>query len=258
MDFDDQLPVIDFKDPNFILQNLKIEKNFEQAKNYSTATRNNVVEAICYQMCFYVMCTLKSFEDSDLTPMILVYGTGVIGSRIVDALVKYGCTPYMLIFVRDPEAYKKWTAMGLKSTTKLTADDRIDIVVMSSNLASFSQICRDIGSNVYPHTAFITSTFGLQRRRIYSILKLASVFRTYFDVSMFADNNPPKRPKAMTAEELEERKALCLRRSAAALGTRWQSVRNMILILENYYVLAGTPRYMAREVASALILGNLL
>ena len=192
MNFDEEPPIVDFKDPSFILQNLQIDKYYEQAKNYSTATRNNVVEAICYQVSFYVMCTLKAFEDSDLTPTILIYGTGVIGSRIVDSLVKCGCTPYLLVFVRDPEAYKKWTELGLRASTKLDVECRVDIVVMSSNLASFGQICRDIGKNVCPHTAFITSTFGLQRRRVYSILKLSSVFRTYFDISLFADKNPPQ------------------------------------------------------------------
>ena len=56
-----------------------------------------------------------------------------------------------------------------------------DIVIFAFNLQSFPSVCRQIIEHVTAQTVCINCVFGLQRKRIYRILKITTVFRSYVE-----------------------------------------------------------------------------
>jgi hypothetical protein len=145
-------------------------------------SRKQLCKSVSLQVCFYVACALRSFIDKTRAPVLLVLGAGHSGSIVVEMLVKCGCAQFLRIHCRGDYSAKHWTAKKLQSDTSLEGllqGQKADIVVLCSPLSSFSTIGRILRRYVAPNTFLISTTFGLTRRRICSVLHISSVFRTY-------------------------------------------------------------------------------
>lgn len=175
-----------YLDPNFILQNLTIcstEKLYDQPP-FTIRAKQRIAEILSLQVVFYVMLCLKSFIGCDLPPTIVIIGTGTIGNAIIELLTACGCQPYLSIYSRSDVAAKQWRERGYKShhhISRLMKTVIADIVIFAFNLQSFPSVCRQIIDIVTPHTVCINAVFGLSRKRIYRVLRINTVFRTYVE-----------------------------------------------------------------------------
>lgn len=334
---------VDFTSPEYILQNIRYQGNFESFDNFSSETRSRVIQNICDQVCFYIGCVLKSFRDVERAPTIWIYGAGFLGSCIIDSLCECGCKPLLKIFARDEMVIQSWKEKGIKAATKLKEGQFIDIVIICSNLASFSQFCRDMSDFVSPKTCIISTSFGLQRSRLFNIMRTPGIFRTYVEnkapeydadaemdatpyypphpqsphagaqrksltselvagegrrlsnpsspgkgggptANPFAPTRPSRTPKwspspspasgfrpgnggghvsptrqVGAATEDDKKDPLVplseMEVSARFLASRKNAVRNLIILLENYYILSGMPATTARTEALAAVVG---
>ena len=232
---DDSLK-LDFTSPDFILRNIDHKKQFSEFNILNEECRERMIRTSCDQVCFYVLCALKSYELNGEIPTIVVYGgRGVMGTYIIDALIACGCKPFLLIFARDPEIAKKWVSSGVRSTVSFDVKSKIDILIYSSNIMSFNQMCRDVGRNLKSTTFVISAVFNLQRKRIYNLYHTPNIVRTYVERKM------SNRRKFSSAKLLLYRK---------------DSLRNLFLIIENYMILLGIDPAIAREVLFDIFLGK--
>ena len=81
-------------------------------------------------------------------------------------------------------AAKTWRSKGYKAHhnfVKLMKGVNPDIVIFAFNLQSFPSVCRQIIEHITPQTVCINTVFGLQRKRVFRILKITAVFRTYVE-----------------------------------------------------------------------------
>lgn len=248
--------------------------------------RARAVDAICDQVLFLTMCALRAFCGVISAPRVLIYGPGFVGGRVVDRLIEHGCGPMLRVFVRNALALHKWRAKGLKasdSIAKLLRAGTFEIVINCSNYASFVQFTRDLLGRVSPKTCLITASFGLQRSRLYQILKTPCVFRTFverIDVARYVPDSksPPRSPSSHEVgegEEEEERdigeeevvphdeyssalppKGKETEYAAQLFATRLFDIKRQLLLLENYYVLWGMGNERARREALRITLGD--
>jgi hypothetical protein len=195
---------------------------------------------------------------------------------VVDRLIEHGCGPMLRIFVRNALALHKWRAKSLKasdSITKLLRAGTFEVVINCSNYASFVQFTRDMLGKVSPKTCLITASFGLQRSRLYQILKTPCVFRTFverIDVAKYVphDNSPggpegglpmllpdENRPPGTVTLPLpieQDRAGF----AAQLFASRLSDIKKHLLLLENYYVLWGMGNSKARREALRMTLGD--
>ena len=226
---------IDFTDPAFMIRSIKYDRNFEDFNIINEECRSRMIRTSCDQTCFYVLCALKAYELIGEIPSILVYGgNGVMGSCIIDALVECGCKPLLKIFARDSKTVQKWLKVGIRSTVQLDEFSKVDILIIASNLASFSQMCRDLGLCFRSTTFVISTVFGMQRKRVYNLFEAPGVVRTFVERKM------SKRKKFSSAKLLLYRK---------------DSMKNLFLIVENFMVLLGIEPSVAREELFNIFLG---
>jgi hypothetical protein len=241
--------------------------------------RSLAVEVICNQVLFLTMCALRAFCGVISAPRILIYGPGYVGGRVVDRLIEHGCAPMLRVFVRNALALHKWRAKSLKasdSITKLLRAGTFEVVINCSNYASFVQFTRDMLGKVSPKTCVITASFGLQRSRLYQILKTPCVFRTFVERIDVAGYTPEAEfhpgatsPVPQTTEETKRESAqpgsitlpLHIERSKAGFAaqvfaSRLSDVKKHLLLLENYYVLWGMGNSKARREAIRMTLGD--
>jgi hypothetical protein len=122
-------------------------------------------------------------------------GTGFIGSTILKQLIDNECKPLIRIYSRGDAQTQHWSHKQVKcgtSISKLLKNHPADIIIMNSELTSTNTICKQLLPHIKPYTFFITSTFGLQRTRLFSLLKIPTIFRTYQDpdglVNRYKDN----------------------------------------------------------------------
>jgi hypothetical protein len=180
-----------YLDPNFILQNLAIcsaEKLYDQPP-FTIRAKQRLAEIVSLQAVFYTMLCLKSFIGCDMPPSIVIIGTGTIGTAIIDLLTKCGCQPYMYIYSRSDVAAKQWRDRGYKShhiISRLLRGVNADIFIFAFNLQSFPSVCRQIIDVVTPQSACINTIFGLNRKRIFRVLRIPTVFRTYVEAAVIA------------------------------------------------------------------------
>jgi hypothetical protein len=300
---------VDFTSPDYILQNIKYEDNFETFDNFSSTVRARVIRNICDQVCFYVANVLKAFTESERLPTIWIYGAGYLGSSVIESLCECGCMPMLKIFARDEMVINLWREKGIKAVKRLKEGQFVDIMIICSNLASFSQFCRDISDFVSPKSCFITTVFGLQRCRLFNILRTPGIFRTFVeheapvydieDVVEVSAPAPPSRsrsppsmrskspssmstggssspfarqsakspkwtpsgpsPLSSTVQVAMSKKEPVplspMEVSARFLASRKNAVRNLIVLLENYYIIGGMQATRARTLALASVVG---
>jgi hypothetical protein len=247
---------IDFTDPSFILQNISYKGNFEVHSNFSLPARNNMIECMSDQICFYIMCAFRahhlaasssglSFEEKlkIKPPHVLVYGSGVVAESAMDALKAVGVAPYIKVFSRDVSTAKQWAKKGYRSTVEMTDGYQIDILLICSNLSSFSQLCRDLSQFLTAKTFIISNVFCLQRKRMYNLFGTPGIVRTY--VERKGASKPPNSRNISTRAY-----------SARQLASRANGVKNLILILENYMIALDIHKDTARREAIHLVVGS--
>ena len=108
----------DPQDPATMMKNLGITTGdvFEDDTN-SNAARNASANIVSQQILFYVACCLRGHFNKlvPAAPVILVYGGGYIGQRVIDALTKAKCAEMLHVYTRGDLKAKYWRTKGLKS-----------------------------------------------------------------------------------------------------------------------------------------------
>jgi len=118
-------------------------------------------------------------------PNIVVVGSGFIGSSVVDLLMSNGLSSFLHVFCRGDLQAQQWRRRGLKSSpsmARLMKDaGKADIVIICTGLSGFTNTVKLLLPFISPATAVITSSFGLQRKRIYAAMQTVGVLRTYLE-----------------------------------------------------------------------------
>lgn len=270
----------DYTDPEFVLQNLKIthEDCFDDP-TLVLSTRKRVSEDIVHQICFYLMCCLRAKMEKETPPSILIFGAdGYIGKRLVEMLLEFHLGQFLFLFSRSSADITHWkekhVQIGCNMNELLGANGKPDIIIMCSGVSSFPAICHHVINRLTPETVFIYSTLGLQRRRIFSVLNIQTVFRTYQETNNVMTGFKTKRKteksisiipynrhstgKMIDIRESDETRAVSRREAAIRLLKRTVDVRHLIFVLENLYALHGAPHAVARHAAVRAVVGDKL
>ena len=267
----------DFTSPSFILQNLRLaNEGLHSDKTSTILSRDFLSKSACLQICFYLFLALKSFSRQ---PTILLFGAGHTGTLLVEYLVEFKLGHCLRIFQRGDNATKQWRDENLASGCSLTSllgGSKADIVIMCSGMSSFASICHSLIPFVSKATFFISACFGLSRRRIYSSLKTANIFRTFQETRAASQHSILKsvrrslrddarrihggdhdtageatfNTEGVTGPELQAY-------SADLLAKRCRRLENMVFLLENYYALRGMNHVTARTESVHNIFGKI-
>ena len=245
---DDEEEAINFMSSQFILQNLHIANEGMFLDGTGTlAARSYISRSICLQISFMVWLALKTFTRS---PIILIIGAGHNGKALIQYLIECGCANFIRIFARGDYTTNYWNARNIRSSNsiaELLELNTADIIIMCSGMSSFSSICRLVGPYVSKATFFISSCFGLPRKRIVNTLKTPNVWRTFQES---AEIMAESEGKSFTDVFSPSHDGLSMEEQAADLIVRrCPRVENMILMLENYYALRGKKHLAARKLA---------
>lgn len=178
---------IDYADPSFILQNLKLATpDFSQDKTYLLPCREDLSKIICSQVRFYCFCALDAFLRNPKAVSILIIGEGFIGARIINDLISNGCRDALRVCTRGDLTAEEWRARGIKADNDLPVllnGEQPDIVIITVENASFTTICRQLTANyVLSASSFIIScSFGFQRRKLHAQLHTPNIFRSFVE-----------------------------------------------------------------------------
>jgi hypothetical protein len=274
---------IDFTSSSFVLQNLRLaNKGLHSDPTSTIISRDFLSQSACLQMCFYLFLALKSFRRQ---PTILLFGAGHTGSLLVEYLVEFKLGPYLRIFQRGDNAAKQWRGENLISGCSLTTllgGNKADIVIMCSGMSSFASICHSLLPFISKATFFISACFGLSRKRIFSSLKTANIFRTFQETreasqssssinarrSLAEDSRRIQGDDAVddTVSDTADKGSLSIGGitgpalrvySADLLVKRCPRLRNMVYLLENYYALRGMSHVTSRTESVHNIFGKI-
>ena len=247
---------INYSDPSFIMKSIPFEDYFEVHDNFSMTARNNMIECMCDQICFYVLCAYRAHYLSKcetatsfasrvkmVPPSIVVYGSGTVAEYVLSALADVGCAPYIKVFCRDSKSAKQWAKRGFRSTVAIKDGYIIDILLICSNLCSFSQLCRDLCQYLTPKTFIISNVFCLQRKRMYNLFGTPGIVRTHIE-RRGAGRHP------------SERNVTTRTFSAKLLASKVNGVKNLIVLLENYMIALDVDKFVARKEAMHLVVGS--
>ena len=174
--------------PSFLLKNLEIATSDCFADStHNSAARHAAAQLIAAQVGFYVGCLLRGFESRAIPapPAIIVVGSGFIGSNVLTLLMENGCSPFLHVYCRGDLQAQQWRRRGLKSSPSMPRlmkeAGRADIVILCTGLSGFSNTAKVLLPYISHATCVITSSFGLQRKRIYAALGTVGVFRAYLE-----------------------------------------------------------------------------
>lgn len=274
---------IEFTSASFILQNLRLANEGLHSDSTSTIkSRDFLSQSACLQICFYLFLALKSFHRQ---PTILLFGAGHTGSLLVEYLVEFKLGPYLRIFQRGDNAAKQWKGKNLISgcsLANLLGGIKADIVIMCSGMSSFASICHSLLPFISKATFFISACFGLSRKRIFSSLKTANIFRTFQETreaskqsslknarrSLYDDSRRIHGDDACdnTVSDTADEDSLIIGGitgpemrvySADLLAKRCPKLRNMVFLLENYYALRGMNHLTSRTESVHNIFGKI-
>lgn len=179
---DEEILNEDLASEEYILRNISLARDCFVDISNCLKSRREISALISQQVQFYVFLLLRGYDVLKRSPTILIFGSGQIGTRIVNDLCEVGCSQHLRIYTRGDEGSKYWKSRGLRASTsipKLLNGEFADIVIISSPLASFSAMARLLSPAVTLTSAVIFCTLGLQRRRLLSMLKCPTIFRTY-------------------------------------------------------------------------------
>jgi hypothetical protein len=180
---------VDFASSKFILQNLSIATpSITDDTQFNLRGRKDNTEMIIHEVCFYVFCALRAFRSiTRLSQVsILVMGDGFIGSHIIYELEKCGCGPMLRIFSRGDVSAGEWAEQGFLadcSIFRLLQGVRPDIIIMNIELSNILQTCHLlVTNNILSESSFVIATsFGFQRRKMYNIMKVPTILRSYVE-----------------------------------------------------------------------------
>lgn len=254
------------KSSTLILQNLRLaEKNLLSDPSRILASRDYISRSSCLQICFYLSLALKSFRRQ---PTILLFGAGHIGSKLIEHLLECRLGHCLRIFARDDSASKYWKARNIQSSNTLAdllRGSTADIVIICSGVSSFASISQSLLPYISKATFIISSCFGLSRKRLFNFLKASSIFRTFQEPQLarmksegLLNRYNTSNSNVASTQDLPKRnftKSLS-EQSADLIVRRCPEVRNMILLLENYYSLRGLNHSSARSQSVASLLGK--
>lgn len=279
---------IDYKSSSFILKNLSIASSFDINQNTTvlsnehtitnqhtdkyhvskqdiskTNTYSEVITSenslklrnlyaciISHQILFYIGCTLKLFVLSKKKPVILLYGTGYIGMKVIHHLISFGLSEYLRICTRQCEEVEYFRERGIIANTDLvqllTSPDtstgilqKIDIIILNIPLQAYDIVSKQFKSLIDHTTILIYSTFGLSRLDIFKNLKIASILRTFQDEYLISH----------IKTKLSDSDKIDYSVLSATILCEACDVIGMISVLENYYALHGMPHALARYEA---------
>ena len=271
LDNEEDVGDMDFTSLPFILQNLRLaNEDLYSDPSLTITSRNYISRSTCLQICFYLSLALKAFTRP---PTILLFGAGHTGSLLIDSLVEFKLGSCLKIFARGDYATKYWNSRKLhsgSSLAELLGENKADIVIMCSGMSSFGSMCRGIIPFVSRATFFISSCFGLSRKRIFKSLKTPNVFRTFQEPqialnkcssrSAYSIHDPNYGIEGVdTPADSHDASSTSLsfeQQSADLLVKRCPNIRNMIYLLENYYALRGMTPTMARKESIGSLLGR--
>ena len=187
LDDESQLDEDDPKLPETMMMNLDIAgKDIFDDKTNLNASRIAASTVISQQIAFYVACALRGFYNRlvPAAPLILIYGGGLIGQRVIDTLVSMKCGEMLYIYTRGDLRAKYWRSKGLKSSpsmTRLLKGNKVDVVVLLAGMSSFQNMTKLLIPNMTRSTCVINGAYGLERRRFFALLRTPTVFRTYVE-----------------------------------------------------------------------------
>ena len=274
---------IDFSSKSFILQNLQLaNEDIHSDPSLTIESRDYISRSTCLQISFYIYLALKSFNRQ---PTILLFGAGHSGSVLIEYLIDCKLSHCLKLFARGDYATAHWNCRNIQtsnSVADLLGGNKADIVIMCSGMSSFASICHALVTFVSPATFFISSCFGLSRKRIYNSLKTTNIFRTFqeplvavlhcrskelINISRKVDGGNSNDMTGDTDDALstsvEIRKDVkgilklsFEQQSADLIAKRSPKLKNMIHVLENYYALRGMNHVTARKESVANLLGK--
>eukprot|EP01031_Cornospumella_fuschlensis_P026747 gene26747-32318_t len=178
---------VDYTNVDFILQNLSIAApKYEADKTGILFSRRDMAEMISHQVCFYVYCALQVFINRPDMPLILFFGDGFIGSRVIEALTDSGCQSFLRIYCRGDISADEWKRRGYaadSSITRLLGDVKPSIIILSADYYSFHHIFHLLTQErlTQPDTCIISTTLGFQRRKLLSNFGTPTIFRAFVE-----------------------------------------------------------------------------
>lgn len=178
---------IDYADPAFILQNLSISTpNFSADTTRLLPGREELAGVICSQVRYYCYCAIDSFARNPRPVTILVIGEGFVGSRVINDLIRNGSKEMLRVCTRGDLTAEEWRARGIKADNNIITlldGEQPDIVIITVENASFTAVCKQLITNyvITESTFVISTTFGFQRRKLYTQLHTPHIFRTFIE-----------------------------------------------------------------------------
>lgn len=249
---------IDVTSLDFILQNLSVLDMSSLIKDEEAEERAEAVLLITAQVCFFVLSVLKAYQGVIKAPRILIYGPGYLGGSIINALIECGLSSLLRVYVRNSAAVAKWRDRNIKtsdSVSRLLKAGTFELVINCANASSFAQLTRDLQGKVTAKTCVISCSFGIQRNRIYQLLRMPCIFRTFAEhASVFRHNESANLVASLHSSSAFDTEVIRL--SASILSSRTATFINHIKILENYYVVWGMSNEKARREAINVTLGG--
>lgn len=244
---------INLSDPEFLLRNLNLTHTDEEGLHYLTA-RESLAQTIALQIAFYTLCALKAFVIRERFPRIILIGTGFIGSRVLQQLIEFGCTPLLRVLCRDDSKFK----LGIKSSNAiqdLVRGNDLDIIILCTPVSEFPNICRELQSLITKQTCIISASFGLKRHKIYNTLKTPCIFRTFIEPREILSNTFLESDASFSSNlKLLVPAEVCL--AGRFIVERSIRIENLVFILENFYHILGMSRHLSRHEALKSIFGG--
>ena len=254
-DMDDEEEGINFASSRYILQNLQLaHEDIFLDSTGTLAARSYISRSVSLQVSFLVYAALRTFNRA---PTILIIGAGHNGKILINHLIDCGCSNFIRIYARGDYTTNYWNSRNVRasnSMSELMEQSTADIIVMCSGMSSFSSVCRMTSAYVSQATFFISSCFGLPRKRVMNTLKTPNVWRTYQESTEIMAVSEGK----SFTDVFENASDGCTMEEQAAdlIVRRCPNIQNMIFLLENYYALRGMKHVDARREAIVALLGG--
>lgn len=189
-------------DPSYILSNLDIAGlDCFDDESCMNAARLSAANIISQQMAYYVSCILHGFKHRQVpaAPNILVYGGGFVGKRVIETLVDNKCGSMLYVYSRGDLRAKYWRSAGLRSSpslTRLLKGEKVDVAIILSGMSAFQSLTKQLIPHMTRATCVLSSSLGLERKRIFALFRTPGVFRTYVEAATMVEQIKENEPLA--------------------------------------------------------------
>lgn len=260
-------------DPAYILRNLALSS--EEAMCDATHTlqcRNIAAEMIINQLMFYFYCVFKAYTlrtpdnvVTDNPPNVLIFGSGFIGSKIINRLCENRCGPLLKIYTRGDVTAKYWLSKGIKASNSIDKlipnEQSIDVIIMTTGSYTFQSMIKLLKPYINRDTALLYASFGLSAQRIYNCFTIPSIFRAYVEPNELVAKCHETFTNYVSSYQIYNKRQAFNRSvdiidySCDIMANRLGNVCNLIYILENYYYQRCGNTKVARYEALDSLLG---